>query len=177
MTDKRQRALSELPHRVRDEVQHLPDRLRDLREGFRKDPSVFLSSRLVRLGLVLLLAVLAIFVVNWFIGGLTPSTGAGRFEEPTPWATLYVACTNPDCLAHSNMQVTMDFDQWPLTCEKCEQQTVYRATRCAVCRDWYAQQAGQADECPHCEVRAHQRAAEQTPDRPQQTGDDAQDPW
>ena len=177
MTDKRQRALSELPHRVREEVQHLPDRLRDVREGFRNDPAAILSSPLVRLALILLFVVLAIFAVTWLVRGLTPTAGPGHFEEATPWATVYVACTNPDCLAHYTTQVAMDFDEWPLTCEKCGQETVYRAKRCPVCREWYAQRPGQSDECPHCAARARQKAAEQTPDRPQQRGDDAEDPW
>jgi hypothetical protein len=121
------------------------------------------------------LLLLGAWAVTWFVAGLTP--GGTQFAERTPWATLYVACTNPACRATYSTQKALDFDEWPLTCERCGQATVYRASRCPKCKAWFATAPGEQPACPHCAARRLREEAIDTEVRPRPTGDDAEDPW
>jgi hypothetical protein len=169
-------SLAELPHRLRAWLAGLPGRWHQWREGFRQEPGRIWYSPIVRMAALVVLVVAGLFAVHWLAQGLLPGGHAWRPEEGTRWATLYVSCTNPACRAHYNAQQLMDFAAWPLKCERCGQATVYRATRCAECRHWYAVAPGSPTGCPFCaERKAAQKPGESRPAA--KTSDDAEDPW
>jgi hypothetical protein len=171
--------LAEIPHQIRTQVQSLPDRWREFREAFQEDPAAIWHSPLTRIAGWILLGIV-ILVIGWLLIGMIspPDTGGGAFTTATPTATLYVACSNPNCAHDYTTRQKMDFDDWPLICPECGQESVYRATRCDVCRQWYSTAPGAPDACPHCAARAAQKPVEAapTPDRPA-VSDDAEDPW
>lgn len=167
--------LAELPHRVRDRLGALPDDLRHLREGFQSDPTILWSSPLARLVFLIIGGIVAGSLLVGLVRMMTPPASP-TFGEATPYATLYVACTNRDCRAHYSTQTAMDFDDWPLTCEQCGQETVYRARQCSECRRWFATSPDQPNACPFC---AAKKATPPDPaeERKPAAGDDAEDPW
>ncbi len=177
MSERRPPRLADIPHQLREQMQNLPDRWRAWREGLREDPAALWRTPLVRLCGVILLAILAIVILAWLIETLVPGGGSQRVEKPTPLATLYVACTNPACRAHYPTKQPMDFTDWPLTCEKCGQPTVYRATRCDVCRKWFAVPPGSPRTCPFCAEQATPLPVEDAREHGQPTTDDDEDPW
>ena len=169
-------SLANLPHKLRQNIAEWPVKLRQWRSELREDPTLFWRTPLVRVGLWVSLGIVAIVVASWLTSALTPR-GGGEFREPTPMATLYVACTNPDCRATNTVELPMDFGDWPLKCDKCGQESVYRAHLCPTCKHWFATAPGEPPECPFC---AAKRAAAQ-PVEPAPTGpvnaDDEEDPW
>jgi hypothetical protein len=169
-------SLANLPHRFRERIESLPDDWRTFREQLQANPAAIWESPVVRFGGLAILLILAGWALTWLVGGLTPGGSAAR-DEATPWATVYVACTNPECQAAYQTTCPMEFDDWPMTCEKCGQETVYRATRCGQCRKWYAEAPGTATGCPHCAARKARQQADAPARRERPTGDDAEDPW
>ena len=178
MSHHRLPSLPDLPHRVRESLADWPTRFRQWRDDLRKDPSLLWRTTAVRILLWLALGTALLVGLRSGINALTPGVRGVHVEEPTPYATLYVACTNPACRHQFVSKQPMDFDDWPLTCPKCGQPTVYRAQLCPVCRQWFATAPGQPAECPFCAER--QKAT----DEPERIGpelptnpDDAEDPW
>ncbi len=171
-------SLAELPHRLREGAAGLRAGWREWREGVRQEPGRLWHSPLTKIGLLIVLALVAVLALQWFGSALVPGGLSWRLEEEgTPWATLYVACTNPACRANYTTQQARDFKSWPLKCEKCGQETVYRATRCPDCRHWYAPAPGGAPFCPFCaEKKAEQKPIE-APPAPIKKTDDSEDPW
>jgi hypothetical protein len=169
-------SLAELPQRVREGLAELPARWRRWREGLRDDPARLWYSPVVRIAALIVLAICGLLVAHWLAQSLVPGGPVSHLEEGTRWATLYVSCTNPACRAHYSTQQARDFKAWPLKCEKCEQETVYRATRCAECRRWYAVPPDGPQGCPFCAEKAAQKPKE-TPRAPSKKSDDAEDPW
>lgn len=176
MSDKRGHRLSDIPHQVRDHLQGLPDRLEDMREGLREDPLALFRTPAVRVTGLIVIGIVVILLIKWFVEGLQP-TGSLAFQEATPYALLYVACANPDCRAAYTTRQPMDFDSWPLTCEKCGQPTVYRATLCKTCGHWFAVPPGTPAACPHCAQQTATAPAEQTHPTSGTRTDDDEDPW
>lgn len=178
MPDRPRLSLAELPHRFRDELAALPGHWRNWRENIKQDPAALWQGPISRLLLLALVGTALLLGIRWLSTSLSALPPEMKNEEPTPFATLYVACTNPDCLAHYTTQQPMDFDNWPLTCEQCGQPTVYRATRCPDCRQWFATTPDQPETCPHCTAREHERRESETPAIvPREHSDDAEDPW
>jgi hypothetical protein len=169
--------LAELPHRLREWLSDLPDRWQAWREGLRADPAKLWRGPAVRIVGLVLLVIIALVAINWAIGALAPGGSDRLFEKPTPWATLFVACTNPACRASYTTRQPMDLKNWPLQCEKCGARSVYRATFCKVCRHWYANPPGQAQACPFCAERKATPARESRPHEPPSRTDDEEDPW
>lgn len=164
--------LGDLPHAVRDELENLPSRWRDLREGLRNDPGAIFNHPLARITLFVILGIVALLLINWLISGLTPGGTTPTSEVATPWASVYVACTNPECGAVYQAQVARDFKDWPLPCERCKTGKVYRAAYCKECRSWYPLVPGKAHVCQAKE------APVQAPTTPKQRGtDNDEDPW
>lgn len=177
LSDRRIPSLAEIPHRIRQQLRDLPGRWRTLREDIRQDPSRFWQSPLVRVPAYVLLGAVLLVSLSYGIRALTPGGTLAVHERPTATATLYVACTNPECRATYRTQQLMDFDDWPLECEKCGQKTVYRAQRCRECRRWFANVPGEKSTCPHCASRKAAQQRVEPLSRPSPTGDDIEDPW
>lgn len=178
MSEDRLPSLANLPHRIRAGLANWPAGYRQWREDLRQDPALLWQTPAVRIVLWIVLGIILVSGLYWAIATFTPSGTDSLFVEPTPLATLYVACTNPDCRAHYNTKQPMDFDSWPLKCEQCGSESVYRAKLCSVCRRWFATAPGQPTGCPFCATR---HKAEQTPetidsDKPTNI-DDEEDPW
>lgn len=170
--------LADIPHRLRDLFETLPARWNEWREAFRQDPAVLWAGPIPRIAGIIVAGTLCLILGNWLIQGLRPAGPAGTFAEPTPFATIHVACTNPDCLHHETRKVDIDFDDWPMTCDKCGRESVYRAKLCRKCRNWYATAPGASERCPHCQRGTAEESAP-TPHRARQPAnpDDLDDPW
>jgi hypothetical protein len=112
----------------------------------------------LRLALWVLLGVAVFFGLRYAIHAIAPTASNDKVEAATPWATLYVACSDPACHAARAVQKPMDFSAWPLVCEQCQKPTVYRATLCSRCGAWFARGASGAGDCWRC---AERRAASQ----------------
>ncbi len=176
MAERDPRFLSDLPHQVREQLEALPERVQNWRAALRDDPGALLRSPVTRYAGLFLLLLAAGGTLVWLSNAFTPGLGPGQSEEATPTATLFVACTNPDCLADAVVRQPRDFSGWPLTCEKCRQPTVYRARRCPACGGWFAVAPGQAADCPLCARAARARQSAPSgpkPDKPQ----DPEDWW
>lgn len=175
MGDKRAPLLANLPHRVRAQTTDFKANLRQWRADLRENPRLLWRTAAVRICFWLILGLCAFLLVRAVTTSLFP-TGQARPEPPTPLATLYVACTNPDCYNSYTDRQPMSFDAWPLTCRKCGRQTVYRAKPCRICRRWYATPPGMPDECHFCVAREPEE-----PPEPPQPGpidlDDREDGW
>lgn len=175
--NRRLPSFADLPNRVREGLAGLPARWREWREGFRADPAILWRTPVLRVAALVALLLAAGLTLRWAIGLLAPGGRGQVFEQPTPWATLYVACTHPDCRAAYTTQQPMDFKAWPLKCERCGRPTVYRATRCPACRQWFASVPGAPATCPRCAEKTAAPQPAELPRRPSATGDDSEDPW
>lgn len=173
---ERRTILTDLPHAVREYLVELPVAWRRWREDLSNDHTLFWRTPAVRIALWILLGVALLIGLRSLISFFAPA-GAGRdFTAATPTATLYVACTNPQCLHTEAVQRPMDFKDWPLTCTACGVESVYRASLCDRCRNWYAVAPGKPDLCPACAARDAKAApvVEQVgPKNP----DDEEDDW
>lgn len=176
MDDRQRTTVADLPHRVREWVAGLPRRWRDWRRDVRADPATLLHSPLFRLGIITAGGIGLVFAVQWLVGALQPPGKTGAFAEATPYATLYVACDNPNCRAHYTVQQELDFKDWPLICRKCGEPTIFRATLCRACRKWFAVRAGEPPICPHCTAQVEEMP-EPEPQTRTRSPDDAEDPW
>jgi hypothetical protein len=169
-------SVGELVNRVREQLADVPATVAGYREAVKEDPARLLRSPIVRIGGWIVLGLAVVLVVQWMVSGLTPAAGRG-VEAPTPYATVYVACTNPACRAAFTARVERDFRDWPLSCEKCGQKSAYRAGRCATCRSWFATAPGQLPTCPECDRRKAADAPKQATTQESGDRDDAEDPW
>jgi len=148
----------------RDTLGHLSDRLRERKEDFssnfsqwkadvREDPSLLWRTPAIRWSLIVLLAIGAVVTSIYVTQSLTPAAGEG-WEAATRTATIYVACTDPACRRSHAAQVPMSFRDWPMKCDFCGGERVYRATLCPRCRGWFATAPGESTECPLCAAAA-----------------------
>ena len=169
--------LGNLPHQIREQINAAPERIRELKDRFRENPRDVLESPVVRAIGLIILGLLLIFAAGWFARGLTPGGPAALTEEATPWSVLYVACTNPACLATATIKRERDFNEWPIKCDKCGRESVYRARACTSCGQWYAVAPGGSAGCPHCAKTVKPEPQKPTDTRPRQRSDDDEDPW
>jgi hypothetical protein len=191
-------SLAELTHRLREGFAARRAAWREWRSTVRQEPGRLWHSPLTKIGLLLVLALTAVLALQWLGGALIPGGLSWSYaQEGTREATLFVACTNPACRASYTTHQPRDFRDWPLRCKKCGEETVYRATRCPTCRQWYAMSPGShpsslisdpsslisgggsaASLCPFCAAKqAEQKPVEAAPPQAPQHTDDAEDPW
>jgi hypothetical protein len=170
MKNRARLSLADLPHRVRATLAAWQERWRESRADLRPTPER-VRAALMRIGLPVLAILALVAAVRWLTTLAQPG-GRAVSEEATPTATLFVACTDAGCRAEYTVQRARDFEDWPLTCERCGRAAVERATLCRQCRGWYA--GSQA--CPHCAARAA-GAQSTTAPAPHKRADDAEDPW
>ena len=169
-------SLVDLPHRIRDRLAALPEDWRAWRAATKEDPREFWRPLAVRVVAILIIGTVGVLALGWAIDAFIPRL-EGADQQAAPTATLYVACSDPNCGAAFTITRGLDFKDWPVTCPKCGQQTGYRATRCPVCRQWYSHAPGTPDACPQC-ARKAAAAQQNLPQRPQPSqGADAEDPW
>lgn len=165
---------AELPHLLRLWLAAAGNSLRGWCAEVREEPALLLRSPAARIAGWILLGVIFFLVVQALIAFITPAAPGRTAEKATPWATLYVACANPECRAAYATQTAMDFRAWPLKCERCGQMSVYRAARCERCRAWIAAPPGQPPTCAACAKRAEPKPAAPKP-RPPADPDDLED--
>ena len=170
-------SLANLPHRIRASLANWPVRYREWRQQIRDNPAALWQTTIARVTLWLVLGLVLVGGLRWLVLALTPGGADLVVERATPIATLYVACTSTDCLKSDVTHQPMDFDDWPLTCEHCGHETVYRAKLCPRCRHWYANAPGQTDACPHCAAKHKQPPPDEPTTQPTGSPDDAEDPW
>lgn len=188
MSSRKPPSAADLPHKLRATLESAEQvrgdwitALRRWREAVREDPLVIWRTPAVRIAVFVILAVVAFFGARWAIPTFTPAAGGRNFEKATDTATIFVACTRPDCLDQRSVKLPMDpanwKERWPLACEKCGQKSVYRAQRCAECRRFFATAPGAPAGCPHCAAKkaASSKPAKGPTSRP--TGDDSEDGW
>lgn len=165
---------SKLPHLVREGANQAGATLNQWKAELRENPAQFLSSPLVRYPVYLLIAVALFFAVRFAIHAWTPAAAGRNFEQPTQTATLYAACSDAGCREAFKAAVPMNWNGEPLTCPRCKRQTGARAKLCDRCRGWYV--PGGTAGCPLCAER-ERAASRPARERPQRSGDDAEDGW
>ncbi|MBI5863502.1 MAG: hypothetical protein HZB38_03115 [Planctomycetes bacterium] len=149
---------------------------RQWRADVRENPALIFRSLGVRLLLWAALGIVMFYVVSRVFINLAPSATEGRLAR-TRLATLYVACTNPDCLHGATTEQTLDFKAWPLTCEQCGKQTAYRATLCPKCRNWFAAAPGGPSDCPLCKRKSTTQPTSKPARKRSDDPDDREDGW
>ena len=177
MNERRFSALADLPHAIRRQWTDLPVNYRQWRDDLKADHSLFWRTTAVRIGLWILLGV-AVLIGLRALMGISGFSAVGPLrEEPTPLATLYVACTSPVCRHPYVSRQAMDFNDWPLKCPQCEAESVYRAHLCPECREWYAIAPQTPGACPTCADRAAARAPSDDDSAKSSNPDDDEDDW
>jgi len=73
--------------------------------------------------------IILVSVFGWFAGLLAPPPPAGARAEATT-ADFHVVCTNPSCGIHFAVRRPFGFDDFPVRCPKCKQETGFPARRC-----------------------------------------------
>ncbi len=170
--------LGKLPHQIRAQLEAAPERLRELRERFRDDPGALVHSPVTRVVVVAILGIAALLAAGWLVRGLAPGGTTAVNEDATSWSVLYVACTNPNCLATATIHRERSFNEWPVVCETCKEKSAYRAQTCPNCERSYAVEPGKPNTCPHCANLKKKATPTTAPeDKPQKHSDDAEDPW
>lgn len=177
MPQRRLPDLADIPNRARESLAQARADWRAWRIDFRRDPGAFVHSPLFRIGIYVVLGVLALLAIRWLAGSLAPRDAAGDRPRGNAAAEIRVACTNPECLFSETVQVDPHFKAWPMTCKKCGQQTVYRAQRCRRCQQWFATAPGAAADCPHCNAQERLRRQKVKPASRPSNPDDAEDGW
>lgn len=165
-------SLPEWLQRTREWLSARPAAVHDWGAELREEPAALWRSPLVRWGAWLITAVAALLFFSYVPVLPRWTSPASVADQPTPWAMLHVACAA--CDAAYTAQAPRDFQAWPMRCEKCAAPRVYRARRCAQCREWVAQAPGAA--CGSCARRGAKAETAQQPTT-RKTGDDAEDPW
>lgn len=158
--DGRSTLVSAVWGRLRTWLTGVHENARDIRDAVREDPAAVANSPVVKIGIWIVIALTGLIAVQWFLAAVTPKPANFGNDQPTPYSTLYVACTNLDCLAAYTSQQKMTFTGWPLKCDKCGQKSIYRARRCGTCREWFAKASGPPTESSPCPLCARKRAAE-----------------
>lgn len=175
MSDNRLPSAADLPHQAREAVLGFRERYRAWQLEVKDDPTLLWRTPAIRITFYLILGIAILFAARWATHTLVD---AGASVDPAKKkATLFVACTNPECLKSGNSSVAMDFKEWPLKCDTCGQPTVYRATLCKVCRNWYAIAPAGTDGCPFCRKKAAAAKPTTKPKAKAANGDDAEDGW
>ena len=175
MSVRRLPSIANLPHRLREQCEQLPSQFRDMRRAWTDDPARLLYNPVARLMLWIALGIVAVFLLQWFIGSLAAEY-AGDQLPATPTATVFVICTHEGCQNPTyHVELERDFDAWPLTCEYCGHDSVYRATRCRAIRGWVPVIPGQAVECPP--KSNEPEPVTEVDDAQQTTSDDEEDGW
>lgn len=168
--------MSDLSSRVKEATTDFRSDWAQWRSDVRQNPALLFQSLPVRIALWLLVAFALYLIVSWIVVGAN-NQGAVVIEEATPTATLYVACTNSDCLRSATVTQPRDFREWPLRCEHCGQMSLYRASLCKSCRDWFAVAPGALLECQLCKRKTVKPAVSQPARKVPQDRDDREDGW
>lgn len=171
-------SLSDLPHLIREYLEALPLRVRAWRDRVRQDPSALWRSPAVRIALWIILGVLTYFAVATLIRMLTPGPARGDTHEvATPTALLRVACTRTSCLHAATIERPRSFRDWPVRCDACGSEAMYRARACPECRRWFATAPGAPDACPHCAARKQAVPVRPASEAAPTSSDDEEDGW
>lgn len=118
-------------------------------EACRAEPILFWNTPAIRYGTYGLGGVLVVCFLSSVMGLFAPGG-----PEPLPQARtadFHVICSNAACGAQFVIQRPFEFDDFPVTCRKCTQETGARAMRCfsASCKGkWVATQT--VDDAYRC---------------------------
>lgn len=167
---------ADLPHRVRQFLADAPAAWSRWRRDLAANPALLWRTPAARLAAWVVLGAAIIILARVGVAVLSPGASGSAFVEPTRTATLYVACTNPECLRSAIVQQPMNFDGWPLTCAACGAPSVYRARLCPTCRSWYATIPGKPPICPACAAASARPPPDAQTKRPTDP-DDEEDDW
>jgi hypothetical protein len=101
-------------------------RLTDWWHRVREEPALFFQTSNVRYAACGAAALMAILMIGWFAGALTPPApkGAGK---PSQMAQFHVICDDPACGHHFVIQRKFSFNKFPIECPKCGKKTGCRA--------------------------------------------------
>ncbi len=178
MSDSKRFSPTDIPHRVRSALEEAPESIKSWKQQVRENPSAVFDPTLIRVGIYIVAGLLLFAGMYWLVGLLTPEFDPKVWQEPTAVATLYVACTNSECLQHSTVKKPMDFAAWPIDCGQCGQATVRRASVCKSCAQWSASDP-ETGRCPVCVRRESEqnRQREQIRKKRSTDPDDLEDGW
>lgn len=141
-----------------------------------RNPALLFQSLPVRITIWLLGAFALYMIISWVVVGANRQ-GVVVVEQATPTATLYVACTNSECLKSATVTQSRNFKEWPLKCENCGKLSLYRATLCKACREWFSAAPGGPAECLLCKRKAIKATVSQPVKKLSEDRDDREDGW
>lgn len=114
---------------------------------------------------VMIIAIVVCICLAVFITKKTSSKKSAGIEGFAADDMTWMLCRNPDCGKSYEMakrdfftqmeekSVTFTAEDPPLVCEKCGEESLYRADKCAKCGvvfEWNSVSGGSADKCPEC---------------------------
>lgn len=168
-------SLADLPHRFREQWLELGSAAQTWAADWRADPWQFLTNPLTRLLGWIVGGVLLLAVLGWGVGTLGQIED-GESRQATPTGTIRVACVAADCDYRAVTQVPIAFDDWPMQCPACQQESVFRARKCEECGGWHAYRP---DEPIVCKRPAEEPPEPEVPTNPPPSTDpdDARDWW
>lgn len=167
---------TELRGSLRERISSFRLNFRQFRADVREDPTLLWRTQPIRIAFWILVGLGLILFVRWLAVSITPTPSFPGEYEPTRTATLWVACTNPDCLKTSMHTAPMDFNAWPVACEHCGNPSAVRAVRCPLCRSLMPPAEGDSSgPCVRCATPVRKTAAP-VASRPSDP-DDREDGW
>ncbi|MBN1343351.1 MAG: hypothetical protein JXQ73_11760 [Phycisphaerae bacterium] len=127
---------------------------RRLAEEVREDPRGVLQSTAVRVGIIMIGGLTLVLIVYKAGIWLAPPVENPQTAEVVPFR---VKCLNPQCewsKAPGTVNFEIDFNDWPTTCPKCQQKTLYPYVCChnKECRKWVVPKILEdgTKVCPRC---------------------------
>jgi hypothetical protein len=114
------------------------------------------NSQIVRLAAYVLGGLVLIWIIHWAVNLAVPPKPASARPEATT-ADFHVICTHHDCGNHFVIRREFGFDDFPVSCPRCNQKTGQRAVSCnsEACRGRWVAPAGDPKSlrCPYCSGR------------------------
>jgi len=114
---------------LREWAPTVPRRLREWRDAVRAEPALIWETLTVRYSVYGLAGLTLIMIASSLSGWIAPPAPAG-VRGPSNEADFHVICNDPKCGEHFLITRKKNFDDFPVQCPKCKQQTGYAARRC-----------------------------------------------
>ncbi|MCO6436460.1 MAG: hypothetical protein J5J06_05180 [Phycisphaerae bacterium] len=149
----------ERPGRIAEWSEIARQRAPVLRQHFRawiaacqENPHMIWEAAPVRYATYALGAVVLLWSASWLTTAINPLPQEASERAVT--ADFHLLCTNPQCGYHFVIQRKFGFNDFPVTCPKCEQKTGHRARPCyspACGGRWVVPHTdGRVERCPRC---------------------------
>jgi hypothetical protein len=153
MAQERPSRLAEWIMLLRKNVPLLREHVADWAAEVREEPRLLWETSPIRYATYGVGAILAVWLVTFVVGFLTPPPPVGAKAAATT-ADYHIICSDPACAYHFVVQYQFGFHDFPIECSKCMKRTGVSARRCnsPTCQGrWVAPiEISEAKKCPIC---------------------------